>query len=120
MLSTVSDFSAHTVPSEAKHIVIIAQHYWKSYRDWLDQRGTRFGVLKGGPPHSGSSNLVEVDFLDKSGKKIETEEKDRFLLCSTVSTWILTKGTKGNRRVFSSLKAANLLPPNDYCDSAYV
>jgi hypothetical protein len=59
------------------------------------------------PPEKGV-NIAEVEFLDKFGKEISTEEFQRFLYCWVVSQWIASKGAMPTKNVFSGLK-----PPHE-------
>jgi hypothetical protein len=65
-------------------------------------------------------NVAEVMFLDNNAKDLELELENSFLLCSTLSKWILQVAGRGKRKVFSELKLPLAVGGNNYLRDAFV
>ena len=58
--------------------------------------------------------------MDINAQDLDVDQKETFLLCVTLSQWILQVGGKGRRRVFSELKDPPELAVNNYSREAFV
>lgn len=115
------ELGCRTVPIGTQHVVVLRQFFSREYVTWINAtRSTRYGSNTH-PPVQETNSVVECLFLNSQADVIELDEKETFLLCSTVRNWITTKGSTSTRRVFSGLKSAapgNI--PNMYGAESFV
>jgi hypothetical protein len=110
LFSQVESVSGNKVHKDTRSLIIKRLYFSQQHMDWSNfTRVTRGGSrhyhnsMHVSPPEKGV-NIAEVEFLDKFGEEIPTEEFQRFLYCLVVSQWIASKGGMMTKNVFRGLK----------------
>ena len=122
VLNDIDDLSSNVVPKGAYHVVIKRVYYSTPYLEWCNsKRPSRHSnpTTTDSPPNMGH-NVAEVLFMDMYAQDLEVQLKETFLLCVTLSKWILQVGSRGQRRVFSELKDPPEIGVNNYSREAFV
>ena len=119
VLDEISDLSNNMVPSSARSIIVLRLYFSAQYAEWNSSQRSRRSACVGSTQDTipdKSYNLVEMKFLDQTGRDIETPQGGSFLHCKVVNDWIVSKGKSTKRHVFSGLKNPSQRGVNHYSD----